>query len=632
MFVFVGGTAFTSIISPGRGSERIGDAYGEPIIGNDRDLIGNQTRILDRLGFPWRKPWASSWQDQSLPPLSVIDYLLLIREARASGASPDLIKTRIELSKVQTDLATFRIKNRISLDALEESVANFQMVIERWASARASVRASELETMQGVRDQNETINVSIVAIDAAALVDEETPISTEELQAHLDKYKNKAVGKEARDFGYRIPDQVQVEYIAIDTNMIKPSEEVTVREAEEYWEENRTQFLAPEEDQEQDPPEGENTDEKPLAPQSRKPYETFEEAQEKVMAFLRKEHQLDNAREMSDLLIRRLRDPWYDLSDVEVEEEKKDQPPSVPPGVDQDGYYEKIVEKQKSDLYQPDCISFGKTAMFSGENAQAVEILGKTVEDVGGTVQPLSFFQAAWQIKELADVPVDEQDSGSKDLCSVYQTASNALIDEEKRLYVFRVIKVEKAHAPESLDLVRDQVLADVRLERAMELARGHAQEMKELVTDKSLKEVWEAFAGFDADQKDQIGAWFEAQPFARSGKVFYFSGRSFELPVTIVDKAGGLDNRLQSEDFVSHVFDLLDKSGENAVGVLDVPGLEKCFLVQLAGVNPVSKSQYKLLKKDVQSGITAGRVETLKQEWFSREKIRARAGFVLAS
>ena len=248
---------------------------------------------------------------------------------------------------------------------------------------------------------------------------------------------------------------------------------------------------------------------------------------------------------------------------------------------------------------------------------------------ISATTPGRRFGSSTHFVQGLVELARAEGSSAQQALAS-YQTAPSQLIDEDNNLYLYRIVQVQERHAPTSIDEVRDEVVADLRAQRAFEAAKTHAEAIKNRIGEGDLRTVCEAYDGLDADLKAGTISFFEAEPFPKMGREFF----GFRFPVIVSDKAGARDqdnkrlHQIQDERFVAEVFDLLESAGEQGLGIIEVPAMERVFVVGLDGIDHLTKPEYEDYKKNIQSQIAVNRQNSLLEQWFSAESIRARCGY----
>jgi hypothetical protein len=99
--------------------------------------------------------------------------------------------------------------------------------------------------------ENETIDSELVRFDSAVFAESLSPPAEEKLLEHFDKYKKFSPGDVTEEnpygFGYKSPDRVQLEYIALKLSDISPTvTPPTQEETEEYYQKTREQLFTEE--------------------------------------------------------------------------------------------------------------------------------------------------------------------------------------------------------------------------------------------------------------------------------------------------------------------------------------------------------------------------------------------------
>jgi hypothetical protein len=259
-----------------------------------------------------------------------------------------------------------------------------------------------------------------------------------------------------------------------------------------------------------------------------------------------------------------------------------------------------------------------------------VERLGGTRVDTQTPTPGRRFGTTTHIVQGLVESARAEDSSVQQALAS-YQTAPAPMMDDDNNLYLYRIVEVQERHAPTSIDEVRDKVVADLRAQRAFESAKAYAEEIQNSIGEGDLKTAYEEYDGLEGERKEQISSFFEANPFPKMNPEI-FAG--FRFPVIVSDKAGARDednkllHQIRNDEFVADVFKLLGADGEQGVGVVEVPATERIFVVQLTGIDRVTKPDYEGHKKTIQTQIAVSRQTTLLEQWFSPESIRGRCGF----
>ena len=207
MIAFVGGFALENLLQPTTSGEVLFHAFGEPVTNGDLAAVNRQTDILSGLGYLWNYP--AGFQGRT-EPLDERLYLLLLREAEERDLRPGREQARRQLATRSIDLNQFSLNYKVGTEEIELAVANLISVQQLWSMARGSIVPSELEIQQAVRDQYEKLNANIVEIKSSPLIEPDAEISEDDILAHFEKYKEQTSGGSALEFGYLIPDRVQV--------------------------------------------------------------------------------------------------------------------------------------------------------------------------------------------------------------------------------------------------------------------------------------------------------------------------------------------------------------------------------------------------------------------------------------
>ena len=95
--------------------------------------------------------------------------------------------------------------------------------------------------------ENENIDVEFVQFNSAVFAKGQPEPSAQQLEEHFEKYKSELPGSISDDnpygFGYKQPDRVQLEYIAVKFDDIsKTVAPTTAQQAEDYYQKNSSQF------------------------------------------------------------------------------------------------------------------------------------------------------------------------------------------------------------------------------------------------------------------------------------------------------------------------------------------------------------------------------------------------------
>jgi hypothetical protein len=115
----------------------------------------------------------------------------------------------------------------------------------RVACSIEDITASQI--MHKASWENETLDLQFVKFGAKTFADEQQP-AQQEIMEHFDKYKNMLPADVSQEnpygFGYKMPDLLQFEYIALNLDEVKEiTTPVKSEEVEEYYERNKQAFI-----------------------------------------------------------------------------------------------------------------------------------------------------------------------------------------------------------------------------------------------------------------------------------------------------------------------------------------------------------------------------------------------------
>jgi hypothetical protein len=311
-------------------------------------------------------------------------------------------------------------------------------------SSSQDITTSQLKHLAGW--ENETANAEFVKVDsksfARALPETETAPSEEEVSAHFDKYNSFFAGQISEEnpygFGYKLPDMVQLEYMAIKLDDVAPIvPPPTAEEAEQYYERNRERLYT--EDVRSDPMDPNS----PLVPQTRSYAEVAVQVREQLLRnkiYAEAEQILVEAKTATE--------PALETLDLEAG------PPTTEQIKELAGDYgataDRLSNERKIKVYT------GRTGLLSALDFQTDEHLGRLIV-ISQRFNPVRLSQIVYSVHELTEgepVPIDVQKP------RMYQNigpAKDALAemarDTSGRIVALvRVIDARKASEPESID------------------------------------------------------------------------------------------------------------------------------------------------------------------------------------
>ncbi len=281
--------------------------------------------------------------------------------------------------------------------------------------------------------EGETVNVEFLRIDAAAFSESQDQPSKEQMIAHFDKYKEFSAGDLSEDnpygFGYRLPDRVQLEYVAVKlddvSSIVMPP---TPQETEEYYQKNAKQFT-------ESVPSDPNDPNSPTIERTKSYAEvasTISERLKRDRIRLKAESILQEARTLTEA---GLQDLDRDTEDLSVEELKQ-----------KAGKYQTAAE-QLSNKHTIK-VHWGQTGLLGTADMRMDEYLGRLFV-MGLGYNPVPLTQIVFSVEGLE---VSAAELLSVPRPRLYENIGPVRDMSGQIMAVVRVIKAEKASEPESVD------------------------------------------------------------------------------------------------------------------------------------------------------------------------------------
>ncbi len=194
---------------------------------------------------------------RSLP--SSVYWLLLKNEAQLAGIRlpneqagailgqiiPRLFEGQTYSQLIGALINRYGIPEQQFLELFSQLLAVWQY--SQMICSNEDVTSSQLA--QTIASEQESINAELVEFDSAVFVEDEAQPGEEEILEHFEKYKKFTAGEVSEEnpygFGYKLPDRVQLEYIAVRLDDISPLvKPPTSQEKEDYYHRNREQMFA----------------------------------------------------------------------------------------------------------------------------------------------------------------------------------------------------------------------------------------------------------------------------------------------------------------------------------------------------------------------------------------------------
>ena len=349
---------------------------------------------------------------------------------------------------------------------------------------------------QAVAFERETINAELVQFESNVFTSDTIKPAPAAEKEHFDKYKKYAPSEVSDEnpygFGYKLPDRVQLEYIAVKLDDVAPLiSEPTNQEKEDYYNRNRLSTTSGFTEQVLSDPNDPNS---PMTTRTKSYAEVVDEITKQLV---KNKINAEANRIMQEA--KTLTDPAQeDIDDIVSQDQITPEKYKTLVG-DYKAAADQLNKKYNVRIYT------GQTGMLSPEDLQQNEYLARLyVEGYGKT--PVSLSQIVFAVGDLNaselgpfDVarPIMYQNIGPlKDLLG---SPWAGLMDTSGQIMALvRVIKTAKPAEPESIDLtystkspsfdpdkkdeenvfsVREQVTEDVKKLNAMESAKNKAEE-----------------------------------------------------------------------------------------------------------------------------------------------------------
>ena len=626
MVAFVGGTAFTQLVSRQFGANVLGTTTHGVVRQEDLTRAQSETNILAGTGINWSLPWSAARE-----PLDVIDWLLLVREADRLGAIPSPAAARQTLNQTGQN-ENFILKLAAARDIAPESIytatADHLGVLAVLSGALGPAKPSEAEVRRAARDELEKVSIQAVALRASDFIDQSAEFDDAEITEFFERFKARDAGA-GLAFGYRVPARVQAQYIKIDLNKIAEQihigESTLEKRARDYWVANKTAviFKRPPTPQPEEPvvepepaeaeePEGDNAeDSEPETPESPY-YTTFDEARDSALGAVRKEFGSKRAKELADQLLAAVLEPWYAITPGE------DGYRSAPAGVGELGYYQKILDRMPPSARYRDALGVVTSELFVFADGRDVPSIGSSRTTPPAGTPRLPFSNAVFNVQGIVEMP-DDRDVDRSQFLALHQTYPSALTDNDGQTYLFRVVAVDPSHTPTEVTDHRDQVIENLKLLRAFDEASAQAEQLANESRAAGLAPAWQAAEGLQAQATG--AALLTPVAFPREG--YPGSGIPFKGWITDIGAVG--------EPFMDACFGLseLETDGLRITTIeMRDSGDPMVVVAQWLSTQPVYKDTFLNRRVGIAQRIRSERQQRLAAEWLDSDNIRTRAGF----
>jgi hypothetical protein len=503
---------------------------------------------------------------------------------------------------------------RIPEEQILTTVSNLLAVLQYSHMICSNEDITIRQLMQALGTEEQTIDVELVRFDSDVFTSSiEQPASDIE-QEHFDKYKTLFAGAISGEnpygFGYKLPDRVQLEYIAIKIDDIQAIvTPPTQDEIGEYYDRYKDQRFT------EQIPSDPNDPNSPLMPRTKSYAEVAGTISEQLLK--------NNINTTAERILREARTlTEANLEDKDIEAATMTTEQLKELAGDYEAAAEKLGEKHNIKVYT------GQTGLLSPIDMQTDEHLA-TLFIQGYGLNPISLSQVVFAVDELAaselgpfDVPkprIYENIGPVKDLKAELDDGSAPI------MAIVRVINTQKASEPESINKtfstsslkfdpneekadedvysVKEKVTEDLKRLAAMDTTQSKAGEFIDLAT----KDGWDsALAQFNKlykqpEQQDDDPNAFSLQPLMGLRRMSQAT-----LETLAVQSQGNpaalsfLNEREKQRQFVDQLYSLVppDKNTVEALPVvMEFKPDMSYYVVKNISVTRLWKEDYEKIK-----------------------------------
>ncbi len=366
--------------------------------------------------------------------------------------------------------------------------------------------------------ERQMLTADAVQLKASYFADANAAPSQTELTAQFDMYQDVFPGQADESnpygFGYKLPDRVQLEYIAVDlTEVAATVSKPTAEETEAYYQRNRDKLFT---DQVPSDPNDPNSPKVPVVKSYVEVADTITDRLTRESIISKAQQVLLDARNQADAGLETLTGP-------------NGERPTVAALAKEAGDYETIAaelsRKNGVTLYS------GRTGQLSAADVQSGKYLGQLLLTGYGS-NPIRLSQFLFSVKEFGDDAVTLMFVPAAEMYRSIGPAQNPMLAQMPDLSgqvmaIMRIVAVEPASAPSDVNVtystktltlggtdetgddvysVKEKVVDDLKVLGAWDTTKTRAQELIELAT----KDTWEAAV---AQFNERFGAQASSDP-----------------------------------------------------------------------------------------------------------------------
>lgn len=592
----------------------IGTAFGQSVYQRDLDRAEQDLLIAGAFGVGLPLPDGIDQRERA-----VCAYLLM-EEARRAGVRFSLDEAEQHVNRFPPETVdNIRVHYSQSLEGMYSAVARVgaALMFERYqAESVATESAPRLEGFY--RDQYQSAQCKVAAIDARGLLAAVPAPDDAELTAHFEEAKNRedAHTDDALAFGYLLKDRVKLEFLTIDPKACENTIKVRDRDLQRYYDEHAAQrYTRP------------AATSAPVAPNQPPPTELipFAECKERVRADLRREKAIAEAQRVMNEVLHEARKPWDSAA---ANEKGERQAPAASAQLSFEALRAKFsqeytVDRRVTELEDATALSrepgIGQSGELLNQRRMPISALALRVEGIATPTEGDSTPILKLNEPKLA---MTFEFSGRK--------------QESYQFYVYRVVEAVAKGPPASLADVRDKAIENLKTRRAYELAGEHARKIAEraktigleaaIAEDAELKTLLS-----EADAKSAAATQAASAPAEPATNY----AKSLEVrPDTPISRntqfVPGLGRapKLADQVFVDTTTQPALLPGEHRVVISQTPREFRWVLAEVAEIKPIYKGEFDARRPQLKEQMGKSLVNEFRRLWGNPQDIRRRTAF----
>lgn len=399
--------------------------------------------------------------------LDPIDMLLVSTEVERMGVRVSRSQVIDYIRNVYKDqaeqvLAGIQSRYGLSYDDIFSTVGRWMAVEQMLFVHRKAFDESIPRLEATFRDNQQSVGIDYSVIDARVFEPPATEITEADIEKAFEEGKARASAhtEDELTFGYLQPDRIRLEFVTVDPQAIRNRVRIKETEAKRYFEEhlsNYTKAVA--------------SDPASSQPQVTTVPMTWEEARERVRNDFRELKAVEESQRLLNDLRSEAYRPWASVpKDADgFRQTPADAGPSL----------EELARKYSRD-YE---VTYRKSDWLTEQDVRTFLNLNEPTYREGQS--RLSASQLAMRVKGIFTPGKSEQMpllsvNEPSPLVVTQQSVPGSRSAVAYQGYVFRVIDVAPSGPPASIDVVREQIIRDLRRQRGFETARVRAEQLAE--------------------------------------------------------------------------------------------------------------------------------------------------------